>query len=60
MDRYQEKARNVILPIVEGGLGIRLLSRPVSGGTLRAFCAPEIGVVPGAEAPYAALSVGLL
>ena len=60
MARYQEKARNVILPIVEGGFGIRLLSRRLSGGNTRAFVAPEIGMVPGAEAPYAALSVGLL
>ncbi len=60
MARYQEKARNVILPIVEGGVGIRILSRRFNGGHARAFIAPEIGLVPGAEAPYAALSVGLL
>ena len=50
----------MILPIIEGGVGIRLLSRKLGGSKTRAFIAPEIGVVPGAKAPYTAVSVGLL
>ena len=55
-----EEPTNMILPIIEGGVGIRLLSRKIAGSKTRAFIAPEVGVVPGAAAPYAAISVGFL
>ena len=57
---FGEAPKNVVLPIIEGGVGIRLLSRRIAGSKTRAFIAPEIGVVPGASAPYAAVSVGFL
>ena len=49
--------QNVILPLLELGVGMRVTSR--SMGEYRAFIAPEFGYVPGADAPYAAVSVGL-
>ena len=49
---------NVILPILEGGVGVRL-SKMTSNGN-RIFMSPELGFVPGAVAPYAALSIGVL
>ena len=53
-----EDADNVILPILEGGFGIRL-SRLNRDGSMT-YLSPEIGFVPGAVAPYAALSVGII
>jgi hypothetical protein len=47
---------NVILPIFEAGFGARLVRETKTGD--RFFIEPEIGVVPGAMAPYASLSVG--
>ena len=47
---------NVILPILEGGLGVRLSKQTANGNRL--FLSPELGFVPGAVAPYAAISVG--
>jgi hypothetical protein len=49
---------NVILPILEGGFGIRL-SRMTKDGSL-VYMSPELGFVPGAVAPYSALSIGLI
>ncbi len=49
--------QNVILPLLEIGVGMRITSRPLKG--YRGFIAPEFGYVPSADAPYAALSVGL-
>ena len=51
-------ADNVILPILEGGLGLRL-SHKLRGGE-KLFVAPELGFVPGAIAPYAALNFGVV
>jgi hypothetical protein len=51
---------NVVIPILEGGLGLRVLTRALSEGGARVFFAPEIGFVPGINAPYAALNFGLL
>ena len=47
---------NVILPIIEGGLGIRLTKQNADGG--RIFVSPELGFVPGAVAPYFAVTFG--
>ena len=47
---------NVILPIIEGGLGIRLSKQNADGG--RIFLSPELGFVPGAVAPYFAVTLG--
>ena len=49
---------NVILPILEGGFGIRL-SRMTNDGSL-VFVSPELGFVPGAVAPYTAVSIGVI
>ena len=54
----QPDADNVILPILEGGLGIRL-SKLSQNGSRMFFC-PELGFVPGLNAPYAALNFGLM
>ena len=51
-------ADNVILPILEGGVGLRLSHKLRSGNKL--FVAPELGFVPGAVAPYAALNFGMV
>ena len=51
-------ADNVILPILEGGLGIRLSRRTEKGGLL--YVSPELGFVPGAVAPYTAISIGMV
>jgi hypothetical protein len=55
---YGVKPTNVVLPIVEGGVGLRVLSRKFNSGS-RAFFTTEIGFVPGAVAPYVAVSFGL-
>jgi hypothetical protein len=51
-------ANNVILPILEGGVGIRMSRQTPNGGLL--YVSPELGFVPGAVAPYTALSVGMI
>ena len=51
-------ADNVILPILEGGVGLRLSHKLRTGTKL--YMAPELGFVPGALAPYAALNVGMV
>jgi hypothetical protein len=51
---------NVVVPILEGGLGLRVLSRKLSSDGPRVFFAPELGFVPGLNAPYAALNFGLM
>lgn len=53
-----KEADNVILPILEGGIGLRLTHQTRDGQKL--FIAPELGFVPGAVAPYSALSVGVI
>lgn len=57
---YGAKPKNVVLPIIEGGMGLRILSKKLNSNNMRAFFSTEIGIVPGAVAPYAAISVGLL
>lgn len=49
---------NVILPIVEGGVGLRF-SRRAADGTIW-FVSPELGLVPGALAPLTALNLGVI
>jgi hypothetical protein len=59
-ETYGVKPKNVVLPIIEGGVGLRVLSKRLNSNNMRAFICTEVGFVPGAIAPYAALSVGLL
>jgi hypothetical protein len=49
---------NVILPIIEGGVGVRLSKQTDKGSRL--FVSPELGFVPGAVAPYASVSLGVI
>lgn len=49
---------NVILPVLEGGVGLRFLRETRSGHRL--YLAPEIGFVPGALAPYACANLGVI
>jgi|GEM_PF-5131163 len=49
---------NVILPILEGGVGLRFSKRLPSGRVV--FVAPEMGIVPGAMAPLSALNIGMI
>ena len=51
-------ASNVILPILEGGVGLRFSRRTDDGKIL--YVAPEIGFVPGAVAPMSALNLGII
>jgi len=60
MARPDQKLTNVVVPILEGGLGLRVLTRKLGAGGPRAFIAPELGFVPGINAPYAALNFGLM
>ena len=53
-----ETANNVILPILEGGVGLRLSRRTEDGKIF--YVAPEIGFVPGAVAPMSALNFGII
>jgi hypothetical protein len=55
-----ERNKNQVLPILEGGLGLRVLSSKLGSSQLRLFVAPELGFVPGINAPYGAISIGLL
>ena len=55
-DAPEEDLRNVILPVLEFGVGMRLARQTSSGNLL--YVSPEFGVVPGALAPYAAVNVG--
>ena len=58
--RVGQKLTNVVVPILEGGLGLRVLTRKLGSSGPRAFIAPEVGFVPGINAPYAALNFGLI
>lgn len=58
--REGQNLTNVVVPILEGGLGLRVLSRALGKSGSRAFFAPELGFVPGINAPYAALNFGLM
>ena len=53
-----EKYNNVILPILEGGLGLRFSRKTEDGRIL--YAAPEIGFVPGAVAPLCAINIGMV
>jgi hypothetical protein len=59
-ENYGVKPKNLVLPIIEGGVGLRILTKKLNSNHMRAFLSTEVGLVPGAMAPYAALSVGLL
>ena len=50
---------NVVLPILEGGVGVQLSTRELGRSGMRLYVAPELGFVPGILAPYAALSIGI-
>ena len=58
VDEDSDEAANVILPILEGGVGVRLSRSTANGGQV--YISPEMGFVPGAVAPYAAISLGVL
>ena len=51
-------ANNLILPILEGGVGLRLSKETRDGS--RIFAAPQLGFVPGAVAPFTALDIGII
>jgi len=53
-----ENEKNVILPILEFGFGARLSRKTSNGG--RIYLSPELGFVPGAMAPYSAVSLGVV
>ena len=57
---YGQKPQNLVLPIIEGGMGLRVLSKRLNRNNMRAFLSTEVGLVPGAMAPYAAISFGFL
>tara|TARA_B100001093_G_C26720988_1_gene967817 strand:- start:849 stop:1055 length:207 start_codon:yes stop_codon:yes gene_type:complete len=54
------KGKNQVVPILEAGIGMRVLSRKLSGSGTRVYVAPELGYVPGIDAPYGALNFGIL
>ena len=54
----EDGEENVILPIFEAGFGARL-TKKTSGGD-RLFIQPELGVVPGALAPYTSITIGMI
>ena len=54
----EKNHNNIILPIIEGGMGIRFSRKAEDGKVF--YTAPEIGFVPGAIAPMCALSVGII
>ncbi len=54
----EESHDNLILPILEGGVGLRFSKRLREGQLL--YVAPELGFVPGAVAPLTALNVGFI
>ena len=56
----EQKLTNVVVPILEGGLGLRVVSRALGTGGGRVFFAPEVGFVPGINAPYAGLKFGIM
>ena len=49
--------KNLLLPIIELGFGLRLTSRRV--GDYRVFIAPELGYIFTGQSPYASLSIGV-
>ena len=55
-----EGGTNQVVPILEGGLGLRVLSSKLGSSKLRLFVSPELGYVPGIDAPYGAITIGLL
>jgi len=57
----EEKTRsNVVLPILEGGVGVQVTTKEIGDSKMRLFISPELGFVPGVVAPYAAITIGLL
>lgn len=56
----EEEGKNQVVPILEGGIGMRVLSRKLNGSGTRVYVAPELGYVPGIDAPYGALNFGIL
>lgn len=52
------RSDNVILPIFEGGIGLRL-SKKLEDGK-RIYVAPQLGFVPGAVAPFSAIDIGMI
>jgi hypothetical protein len=56
-DGTTEKHRNVILPTLELGAGLRVSGPSITGQ--RFFVAPELGYVPAGRAPYTAVTFGV-
>mgnify|MGYP001186635244 CR=1 FL=1 len=56
---YRDEPTNVVLPILEGGVGVQLSTKELGSSGMHLYVAPELGFVPGILAPYAALTVGL-
>ena len=56
----EDKTKNQVVPILEGGIGLRVLSTKLSASGIRSFVAPELGFLPGIDAPYGAINIGLL
>ncbi len=54
----EDGSNNVILPILEGGVGLRLSKETQDGR--RIYAAPQLGFVPGAVAPFTALDIGII
>jgi len=52
--------KNQVVPVLEGGLGLRVLSSKLGSSKVRLFVSPELGYVPGIDAPYGAITIGLL
>jgi len=52
--------KNQVVPIFEGGVGLRILSPKMGNSKMRFFVSPELGYVPGIDAPYGALNFGLM
>ncbi|MED5371309.1 MAG: hypothetical protein VX899_09860 [Myxococcota bacterium] len=54
----EDGKENIVLPILEAGFGARAVRELDSGDRL--FISPEMGVVPGAKAPYTSITVGMI
>ena len=57
MSSNTPREKNLILPIIELGFGLRLSSKKV--GDYRLFFAPELGYVFTGKSPYASVSIGV-
>ena len=53
-----ETENNLVLPIIEGGAGLRIM-RSLSD-TTKFYVSPDLGIVPGLWAPFAGLTIGIM